>query len=508
MDLPGQPILTCDEARRFEAAYFGGDETREWAAMREAGRLVAESILEDFRERGGMPRGARVLVLAGKGHNGGDAMIAAERLLAARPGCRVDLGCPHGPAAFKPLASRAWRELIHAGGAAVEAVTLGRLAHRYDLVLDGLYGFQFRPPLDERSRAWLRAVNALPVGLRAAVDLPSGLADPDAFRADFSYGTGLLKSPVLDLAGAGRLRWLDLGFDAAATFPTCADWVLDPRVLDPLRALRPAAVDKRAMGHVVLVGGSRQYPGAILMSVLAALRSGVGLVTAMVPESLVPAFAARAPEAMWVGWPETPEGGLALEGVHLFAALRDRATAVLVGPGTGKEAETRAALGEVVRTSTCPLVIDADALVPEVVGAGAAPRVLTPHAGEFARISQGKALRACAADLRAAIVLKGPVTRVTDGGRVYHSLAGGPVLARGGSGDVLAGLLAGRLAQRPAIPLVAACQAVAWHGRAADLLARARGQTAVSVTALLDFLPAALGFTAGERSGSSDEALP
>jgi NAD(P)H-hydrate epimerase len=161
----------------------------------------------------------------------------------------------------------------------------------------------------------------------------------------------------------------------------------------------------------------------------------------------------------------------------------------------GREAETRAAIIELVKICACPVVIDADALQPEIVSAGSAPRVLTPHAGEFARISEGRPLRACAAAGRSVIVLKGPVTRITDGGRVYHSLAGGPVLARGGSGDLLAGLTAGLLAQTPATPLLAASRAVAWQGRAADLLARVQGQAAVQTTALLDFLPTALGFT-------------
>ena len=106
----------------------------------------------------------------------------------------------------------------------------------------------------------------------------------------------------------------------------------------PLAGLRPPQSDKRSQGHLLVLGGSRSYPGAVLMTVLAALRSGAGLVTAFVPESLAPAFAARAPEAMWVGWPETPDGGLALEGRHLLRTRDWRANALVIGPGLGREA--------------------------------------------------------------------------------------------------------------------------------------------------------------------------
>jgi NAD(P)H-hydrate epimerase len=296
---------------------------------------------------------------------------------------------------------------------------------------------------------------------------------------------------VVGAPEAGRVRYLDLGFFRGDE--PGLDRVLTSAVLAPLAGLRPVQSDKRSYGHVFVVGGSRDFPGAILMTVLAALQSGAGLVTAFVPESLVAAFAARAPEAMWVGWPETPTGGLALEGEHLLRTRLERATALVLGPGMGREPETRALARSVVGASKIPLVIDADALQPDIVAAGNAARILTPHAGEFARIAGGRELRDFAAETRATVVLKGVVTQVAGSDRaVYHSLFGGPALARGGSGDLLAGLTGGLLAQTPADPVLAAARGVVWHGRAADLAARARGQTSIRVTQLLDYLPAAL----------------
>ncbi|HEY9249087.1 MAG TPA: NAD(P)H-hydrate dehydratase, partial [Rariglobus sp.] len=204
-----------------------------------------------------------------------------------------------------------------------------------------------------------------------------------------------------------------------------------------------------------------------------------------VPVSLAAAFAARVPEAMWVGWPETPEGGLALEGLYLLRERLARADALLVGPGLGREPETLAMVRDLVRHSAVPLVIDADALQTDIVAMGSAPRILTPHAGEYARIE-----RAISADT--VTIYKGPITRVQAKGIAYHSFYGGPVLARGGSGDLLAGLTAGLLAQTPADPVGVACRAAVWHGMAADELARTRGQVAVTTTQLLDFLSVVL----------------
>jgi NAD(P)H-hydrate epimerase len=228
------------------------------------------------------------------------------------------------------------------------------------------------------------------------------------------------------------------------------------------------------------------------MSALAAMRSGAGLITAFVPESFAAAYAARVPEIIWVGWPETPAGGLALEGLYLLRERIERANAMLIGPGIAREPETMALMAEVVKASTVPLVIDADALQPEIVRAGAAPRIVTPHAGEFVRIAGDKTLMKFSREAKAVTVLKGPLTRVSDGDAIYHSFHGGPVLARGGSGDVLAGLIGGLLAQNPGDPLAAGCRGVVWQGIAADLLARAHGQVAVQTTQILDYLAAAL----------------
>ena len=479
------PILSCAEANAFEDNFFGGDEARVWAAMRGAGRGVAHGILADFAELGAWPGSARVLALLGKGRNAGDALLAVAELCRIYPDTRVSVVFAFGERALRGPALRAWRALD--GAARVLRIGDGP-AEACDVVIDGVFGSSFRSPLTPGVGALLAWADAVSARLRAAVDLPSGLGEPGAFRADFTYATGIVKAPLLELANAGRVRRVDLGFFATSNQFGYKMLGLGEETLRGLRGLRPGAWDKRAFGHVLLVAGSRRYAGAAMMATLAALRGGAGLVTAAVPESLIAAFAARVPEAMWLALPETPDGGLALEGLGLVREAFGRSDAVVLGPGLGRERETLALAAAIAADSPRPLVIDADALRPEIVGRGDAPRVLTPHAGEWTRIAD-------AVPAGAVVVRKGPVTRLATagaGGPVYHSFFGGPVLARGGSGDILAGLVGACLARTPGDPLGAAARGVVWHGLAADALARARGAEAVRTTELLDHLAPAL----------------
>jgi NAD(P)H-hydrate epimerase len=473
--LLSHPVLSPAAARDLEAALFAGDETAEWNAMRRAGRAVGEALLRDSRECGGIRDGGRLLVLAGKGHNGGDALLAALSILGARPAATAEVFFVFGSRSLRPLAARAWRELVHGARGRVREVR--GIDGAFEAVLDGVFGFQFRPPVEPRVAALLERVNAAPIRFRAAVDLPSA----GVFRADFTYATGSVKTLVMEGDTAGRVRYLDLGFfrgDEAG-----GHRVLLPSNLEPLARLRPAVCDKRTYGHVFIIGGSSAFPGSVLLTTLAALKSGVGLVTAFVPETLVPAYAAQAPEAMWVGWPLTPGGGLALEGEHLLREKLPRATALVMGPGLGREEETAALARSIAASSPVPLVLDADALMPEVVGAARQPLVLTPHAGELARLGGVASIPP-----HAVLVAKGPATRILHKGLTYETCAGGPVLARGGSGDLLAGLIGGLLAQTPSDPLGSACRGTLWQGHAADRLARARGQTAVRISEMLEHL--------------------
>lgn len=520
--ISSHPVLSCAEAKALESKLLAG-ESAEWAAMQQAGAAIAREIVEDYREIGGFPENGRILVLAGKGHNGGDALLAAAELLRRFPQTSTEVIFALGEAELRPLAVRAWALLrgmglqthvLETGVSPTALESRATLDASYDLCLDGIFGMQFQLPLEERVAELLARVNSHPrIRFRAAVDLPSGLGEQNAgtvFRADFTYATGIVKSPVLLPSNApfvGRVRYLDLGFfEVERDVPGAFDRVLTPEILVPLTALRRSQSDKRTYGHLFILGGSLSYPGAVVLAVRAALRSGVGLATAFVPESLVPEYAAKHPEAMWVGCPVNAAGAMTPAALPRIRERLARATALLVGPGLSADPEALALAAQLVDASTVPLVLDADALRPEVVEkALGKPFIATPHAGELQRIAP-LLLEAGRMKVRSGVIVaKGPVTRILvpqpnrhqprstiHPPTTYYSLLGGPVLARGGSGDVLAGLCSGLLAQTPADPPLAACRGVVWHGLAADLLARARGHVAVELSETLEHLGPAL----------------
>lgn len=486
------PVLSCAEAAAAEAAWLAGDERRSVDLMLLAAAQLAVASAGLLRRPA-----RRVLVLAGKGRNGADAILAAS--VFADAGAEVTVLFPHGaPKAGRP--ATIWRRFGRTMRVAAPAA-LPRLARRsFCLILDGVLGQGLRGRPPGTLAAFLRATDALQ-GLRVAIDLPSGLGDDatgPAFRADVTFSLGCLKRPLLHPRArrfVGRLRVLDLGLP----FPPSAESCATAAALAPLRRPRPADTEKRRQGRLLIVGGSDDFPGAVLMNTLAALRAGAGLVTTALPRTLVPRVAPAIPEAMWRGLATDRRGGLAVAALtRLRPALAAKDT-LLAGSGMGPDAT--GFLRKLVKAYAGPLVLDADALRPAVVAAARreAPLVLLPHAGEFRRLA-GAAMtpasgRAYARAQGAIVVLKGPVTCVTDGRRTTFLPFGGPVLARGGSGDLLAGIVAAVLARRATLGLDAfdaVVTAAVWHGRAADLLGASAGEEAVRTTDLLAGLSAAL----------------
>ena len=470
--------------------------------MQKAGEEIAQGIDDDYREIGGLTEKPRLLVLVGKGHNGGDALLAAQWLLKKYPAATADVFLCFGKELLRPLAKRSLDELCELAGKRCRERDFRQLKAEsagYDLCLDGVFGFQFRPPLDKitrRSIAWVNAQSG--IKFRAAVDLPSGMSEAGegrTFRADFTYATGIVKLPLVaeaNGASVGRLRYLDLGFFQTKA-PKSDQRVLVGSLLAPIARLRSAQSDKRTFGHLCMLGGSHRYPGAIMLAVRAALRSGVGLVTAFVPETLVGQYATAHPEVMWVGCPLNSGGGLSIASLPLVRERLKRAKAMLVGPGLGADPESIELVRRIASEVTVPILLDADALQPAVIEAlNKKPFVCTPHAGEFKRIASALYSEKKFTKPRGVLVLKGPLTHITNGKTTYYSPFGGPVLARGGSGDMLAGLIGGLLAQTPENPLLAACRGLVWHGVAADLLARTHGQVAVENSQLLEQLGPAL----------------
>lgn len=275
--------------------------------------------------------------------------------------------------------------------------------------------------------------------------------------------------------------------------------MVDGETLLPRLPKRPRAAHKGDAGRVVIIGGSLGLSGAPRLAGRAASLAGAGLVTLFVPEPIRAEVASSDPALMVFGHRATASGGLS------YAALRDvlsgvaPARAVVLGPGLSRSESSLALARSLIHLLPCPAVIDADALtslaIPGAWSGSVAPRILTPHQGEAERLlgsslgSTESARRAAVAALcarfpLAVVVLKGPGTLISDGSRTFENQTGNPGLAKGGSGDILAGLIGGLLAQGLS-PLSAARTGVHLHGLAADLMRERCGERALSQDDLL-----------------------
>jgi ADP-dependent NAD(P)H-hydrate dehydratase len=277
----------------------------------------------------------------------------------------------------------------------------------------------------------------------------------------------------------------------------------------PVQRLAPRAPDshKGTYGRVLVIAGCRGMSGAAVLAGSAALRGGAGLVQVAVPGEVQPIVAAGNPCYMTVGLPQDLRGRFAAAAIDELVELCEWADVVAVGPGLGQAESVPTLVHALLARTQKPLVIDADGLNALAKLANdrwptrTAPVVLTPHPGEFTRLSgySGDDVRqnrealakAYAAQRSVVLVLKGHRSIVTDGSRVHHNPTGNPGMATGGTGDVLTGLVAALLGQNLAA-FDAAVLATWAHGRAGDLAADALSQAGMIATDLLDHLPAAL----------------
>lgn len=511
------PVLSAAQARAFDAFVAEACAVPSLLLMENAGRSAALVAAER------LPAGADVLCVCGAGNNGGDGYVVARQL--ALLGHRVQVASLvrdaelRGDAAINAAAWRgvggAVREVLE--DADVEAV-LAPLIGRAALVVDGLFGTGLSRELTGRYRAAVERINALerPV---LALDLPSGLhADTGAVlgaavRADVTvtFGhpkPGLLTSRAADLVGELRIGPLGVSPELGPGREPTAYW-LEPTDVASLAARRTASAHKGSSGRVLVIAGSVGKSGAALLAGTAALRGGAGLVTLATFAEAARSLDQRVIELMTEPLDaERPAASLArlLEGVD----------AVVVGPGLGMNAAARGVVEHVVRHFDGPKVLDADA-VSHYAGRGAelagAPGscLLTPHPGELGRLLgtsaaqiEGDRFAAIEEAVRVTgqtVLLKGPHTLIAaPGGPPWVSSAGHPVLASGGSGDVLAGLCGACSVGLP--PRQAAALAAQLHGRAARLwvAAHAGADRGLLARELCDLLPEARAELCGVRA--------
>jgi NAD(P)H-hydrate epimerase len=485
-----KPVLSPEEATALDRAAQQQGVAVE-LLMERAGRAVARAC----RDLLGGVYGRRVLVVVGKGNNGGDGLVAARHLSVW--GARVSvlavepLVDPREPTAthLRRLAEEAGLE-----PRAVTAAGLAREVSRADLVVDAIFGTGFRGVPDD---VWAETIETVdrsraPV---VSVDIPSGVngltgaVDGVAVHADLTVTFGAAKIGAVVLPGAsyaGDLRVADIGFPEGTLSPTT--WVSEPADVVGAMPVRPVDSHKRASGVLVVVAGSRGMTGAVRLIAGAAGRIGAGLVVVAVPQGILPVVQSSIVEATFLPLPETAAGTISPAALAPVLEALGRAHALAVGPGLTTNEETGTFIRDLVRSAPVPIVLDADGLNafagrPADLRSRKAPLVITPHAGEFERLTgisprhlaedRLRFTRLLAGDTRAVAVLKGSRTIVADpDGTATVNPTGGPVLATAGTGDVLTGTIGGLLA-RGVGPFEAAAAGVYVHGVAGTLAGRA-----------------------------------
>lgn len=501
--------------------------------MEAAGSAVARFVLRELAHC------RRVTVLCGRGNNGGDGMVAARVLAGSGRQCSVViLGDPaaiHGDA-------RAMLEKLPAAPIAIrtEAELYGyaNIFDETELFLDAVLGTGFHPPLHGLAVAGRELLLRYPRIPVVSVDLPSGW-DADArtsssigaYRSDavVTFTAPKLAHVFGNLTGSGELVQagnVKKGPVVVAGIGSPEDAVVSATGLVWTGAAksmtdqpRPSDSNKGKFGHVVVIGGSRGKAGAPAMASLAALRSGAGLVTAAIPDSILPTVAGAALELMTIGLAEGSHGEISSAnlGSRSVEAILARKTVVAIGPGMGTDRQAVDFFFGLLDRIEVPLVIDADGLnalatgIDRLDGRGRFI-VLTPHPGEMARLTgrtvsevqshREELAREFAAKHSVTLVLKGWRTLVAHpGGELAVNTTGNPGMAKGGSGDILTGIIAGLVSQYPDRAGEAVDAAVYLHGLAADFAVTAEDQHSLIATDTVAHLKDAFRFQHLDAAG-------
>lgn len=475
------------------------------ALMEKVGGLIASRCQILY------PRSAyhRIGVLVGMGHNGGDALVVARELYCQ--GYEVAIYVPSEE--LRELTNQHYRYISSLGVKIVDDA--GDLAS-CDLIIDGLFGFGLNREIADALYEAIELINrsAVPV---ISIDLPSGIHTDTgcvlgtAIRATRTFCLGLWKLAFVQeqaIEYLGETELIDFDLPIADIHNVLGE---EPAISRMTRAramaclpLRKSPVThKYQQGHLLLVVGSEQYAGAAILAGLGALATGVGMLSIAVPKSLKGAVLARLPESLIIGCPETEAGTIkSLPDLDLT-----KYNAIACGCGL---TERPSKIVKAILEANCPIVLDADALNiiakldPETaLTHRTSPTILTPHVGEFKRLftkipttNKYTAAIAAARASGATILLKGARTAIAQpDGKVTIVPRSTPALARGGSGDVLTGLIGGSIAtniQRDLPISEVVATAAWWHSQAGILAAAERGDLGVDPVTLTQYLTIAI----------------
>lgn len=512
-------LLTAAESRQVDLLSQDKYGVASYSLMSRAGESVADEIVARWSSSDALGRG--VLVIAGKGNNGGDGMVTARRLIQLGVRTRaVLIGAADG---LKGDAARAYADFVNAGGTVQEAASEQKLREHFatapGIVVDAIFGTGLNADINGLPAIAVEQVD----GCRApvvAVDIASGVNSDtgtimgSAVHATLTVTFGFAKFGHVSYPGAGRcgeLKIADIGFSPAALEDVRpAGRYLQAADVRPLNRPRAADSHKGVFGHPLIIAGGMGKSGAALLASRAALRTGAGLVTAAIPHCVAPVVAAGQAELMTESMPDTAGHFSARGTIERLRELLSHKTALVFGPGVEVNSDTTALTHFLVRecaSPRCPLLIDADGLNalavigPAMLRRSGGPFVLTPHPGEMARLlSTGtaeinadriSAARQLCETTGAYCLLKGNRTVIASpDGVIYVNSSGNPGMATPGMGDTLSGIIGSLLGQGMK-PLDAMALGVYIHGAAADRLARRVAPVGYLAGDLIGELPAA-----------------
>jgi ADP-dependent NAD(P)H-hydrate dehydratase / NAD(P)H-hydrate epimerase len=512
-------LVTVAQMRELDRRTIEENGTKGDVLMDRAGQGVAD-ITRRVAEIAGF-YGPTIHLFAGRGNNGGDVFSAARHL--KEMGLLVEVWLAGAANEVHGDALKHMSKMKSAGIALRELPTKEDWDQEMpfrafgDVLVDGILGTGTTGPARGPAAGAIQYINAHSQdSLVVAIDIPSGLnadtgaAEGDVVRADVTVTMGLPKKGLVEpcaLDYVGSVEVVDIGIPEEYISQLQIEGDREMNYLTDLKPLfqrRPRASHKGNYGHVLLIGGARGYAGSIAMAARAAMRSGAGLVTALVPECIANVVAGASLESMVIGARQTSAGSLSDEIWSEWKSRIDDFDAVLLGPGLTRNPESLTLVRHVIRECAVPLVLDADAISvlggqPHWIERAKCPVVLTPHPGELAQLfSQeieevqkdrcGVAV-AAAKFTHATVVLKGAGTVVAQEGKpISINMTGNPGMATGGTGDVLAGMLTSLLGQKLQ-PYDAARVAVYLHGKAGDMVVCRKSQAGVVAGDLIEEIP-------------------
>jgi hydroxyethylthiazole kinase-like uncharacterized protein yjeF len=505
-------IVTAEQMRQIDQECIKRG-TPASTLMENAGRAVAREARASLSAIDSQD----ILCLIGGGNNGGDGLVAARYLHDWGAKVSIYLCSP------RPDDDANLKLAQEHGITCIEAAQDKNLRKLDDLlatatcVIDGLLGTGKMRPLEGIFRQALEKVNkarhhrqlkVIAIDLPSGMDADTGAVDPVCPHADITVTLAFPKLGLFNFPGAervGKLKVVDIGIPEALAEAATTELITD-RWASTVLPERPLNANKGSFGRVLVSAGSTNYIGAAYLACSGAQRAGAGLVTLTIPASLQPILAAKLTEATYVPLPESQPGVISIEAADIITRQGSQYDVLLMGCGLGQDPATIEFVTSLILEKEIPLpVLDADALnilpqLPDWWQWLTDDAILTPHPGEMSRLCgltideiQADRLgisRRFAAEWHQTIVLKGAYTVIaTTDGRCRVSPFANPGLASAGTGDVLAGVIAGLVAQGLS-PFDAASLGVYLHGAAGEMVKNEIGDTGMIASDLLPVLPA------------------